>query len=135
MLSHQITRILLAWNFVQSEVPGLESLLYPQVLGMDVPGLAQAAAITDAARCRGVGVDAPLQLDSVVGSDGDNAEEGRSALDHSVELGLPTLDRAVTAWVLDHDLMQWPPSMSAPPFVDLRVRRHPAQSESTLESA
>ena len=41
----------------------------------------------------------------------------------------------IGGWQSDHDLMQWPPSMSAPPLVDFRVLRHPPQLVSTLESA
>ena len=75
VFGHKVTWILLAGDFEELEVLGMESLLHPEKLGVDVPGLAQTAAIADAACGSRVRVDTTLERDAQVCRKGDEAKE------------------------------------------------------------
>ena len=75
VFGHEVTWILLAWDLEELEVPGMEALLHPKKLGVNVPGLAQTAAVADAACGSRVRVDPTLEHDAQVCRKGDESKE------------------------------------------------------------
>ena len=84
----KITRIVLAWNFIEGKVSVAQALLDPEILDIKMANLAKSSASANANGRRGICENLHPQLNAKVIGQGLEAQGDRGTTTYASELGL-----------------------------------------------